>query len=234
MKGLTIISLLISTLSLGQVNNTTWGVDDTILVISKTTDFGPVHDYIEVFNNAGQDLQMRWVYHEPASWPTLWETNFTDLENNYYDLQHLDSADFTLLNPPGWSNKLIIGVQHFSFAHTDTIKFKVWPIGFPEDSLWLYYVIEIAQGNAWAGIAEEQQEIDYWLDQSSRQFMFMEDVGTVDISVYDLTGRLVKRVNAFQAISHSVLDFSGLRNGTYIVDIADPLSGAHSIKVNLR
>ncbi|NRA11554.1 MAG: hypothetical protein HRT57_06340 [Crocinitomicaceae bacterium] len=67
MRQFIILLFFVPLIGNGQVNNSTWGVADTLITISKNTDYGPVHDYIELFNNSGQDLQMRWVCLEPTS-----------------------------------------------------------------------------------------------------------------------------------------------------------------------
>lgn len=201
-----------------QVTTNTWGVEDTIIVISKTTDFGPVHDYIEVFNYSGQDLNMRWICHEPFTWPTVWETDFTDTENNYNDVQHNDSADFTLLNPPGWANKLIIGVQHFSWAHTDTLRFKVWPLDFPEDSLWIKYVIIVAQGDDYFNLEEQNQSFAFSVDDAANKLSISGDSHEVDVVVYNLSGQLVHQVNQYFPGS-APIDLGKLETGIYLVSL---------------
>ncbi|UKN02173.1 T9SS type A sorting domain-containing protein [Paracrocinitomix mangrovi] len=200
-----------------QVNTPTWGIEDTVLIISKTTDFGPVHDYLALTNNSGQDLNMRWICHEPQSWPTLWITDFTDPSNSFDDVQHLDSSDFVLLNPPEWNNKLIIGVQHQSFAHTDTLKFKVFPVDFPEDTLWLYYIIEVAQGNAWANIEDEDADQILQFNATTNQLSWTSSGLNPKIEIYSLSGQLVKQLES----NENSLIISDLKKGVYIVRYQD-------------
>lgn len=234
MKHFFLLVVFIPFVGIGQINNSSWGVSDTIITISKTTDYGAVHDYIEVFNNSGQDLQMRWMCLEPTSWPALWVTNFTDPENNYSDVQHLDSADFILLNPPVWANKLIIGVQHMSFAHTDTVSFKVWPLNFPEDSMTLHYVIVIAQGNAWASINESSIDFKYLYDAQNKTVRFAGNNAIVDVTVYSLTGQLVYTKENYSLINSEPIDLSNYSNEMLIINLIteDNLKNSFEILVN--
>lgn len=205
--------------SSAQVNTPSWGVEDTIIVISKTTDFGPVHDYIEVFNNSGQDLNMRWICHEPISWPALWITNFTDPpQNNYDDVQDLDSADFVLTNPVSFLNKFIIGVQHQSYAHIDTIVFEVWPLDYPQDRLFLHYVIQIDQGNAWA-LVDEPDFIQKMYVDKAHQLHLIGNFDQIELNLFALNGQ---HLLFHQDVSHSgecLVSLEGIKSGCYIVTI---------------
>lgn len=207
---LIVVMSLGSLVSFSQVNTATWGVQDTIIVIDKTTDFGPVHDYIEVFNNSGQDLDMRWICHEPVTWPALWETNFTDCsQSNYSDVQDLDSADFLITNPIGFQNKMIIGVQHNSYAHTDTLVFEVFPVDYPQDVLYLHYVIIIAQGSAWASLDSETFPEWYSYDPASNQIT-LNGVKDGDLlNVFDMNGKLLLSENVNNSESFDLNAFAG-------------------------
>ena len=146
--------LLLPFFCTSQINGIYWGVADTNLTIEKNTDFGTVHDYLELFNYSGQDLEMRWIAHFNSSWPSLWAASFADPANWHPSIVDLDSADFTITDPIGFQNKLIIGVDHNSQAGTGTIDFKVFPIDHPEDVLWLCYGTIINQGNAFASLKD--------------------------------------------------------------------------------
>lgn len=205
-------------IAISQINNSSWGVADTIITITKTTDFGPVHDYIEIFNNSGQELQMRWKCLETTSWPALWVTNFSDTEVDYYDVENLDSADFTLLNPPGWDNKLIIGVQHSSYAHTDTVSFKVWPIDTPENAITIHYVIIISQSIAWVSINENSTDLEYIVDQESNVLKLKGD-GAADIIVYSMTGQIVYSETHYSLTNSEPIDLSGFSDELLMIHV---------------
>lgn len=234
MKHFIFLLFFIPLTGISQINNASWGVADTIITISKTTDFGPVHDYIEVFNNSGQDLQMRWKCLEPLSWPALWVTNFEDPENNHNDVQNLDSADFTLLNPPGWANKLIIGVQHMSYAHTDTVSFKVWPVNFPEDSITLHYVIIIAQGNAWASIDENSPNIKYLFDAENKTLQLGGVGSNAVVTIYSLTGQLVYSEDKYSLETSGLIDLSDYSNEILLVNVDSENNQHYAFNILLK
>ena len=219
MKHFIFLLFFIPLSGISQFNNASWGVSDTLIYLSKTTDFGPVHYYIEVFNNSGQDLQMRWRCLEPVSWPSLWITNFKDTENDYSDVQNLDSADFTLLDPPGWANKLIIGVQHQSYAFTDTVSFKVWPLNYPEDSITVHYVFIIAQGDAWASINENTLDLKYLFDEENKTLQLGGTGSNADVKIYSLTGQLIYSNENYKLEKSELIELSNYTNEMLLVHV---------------
>lgn len=219
-------------ITISQINNSSWGVSDTIFTITKTTDFSVVHGYIEIFNNSGQDIQMRWKCLETTSWPALWVTNFSDTEVNYYDVENLDSADFTLLNPPGWDNKLIIGVDHSSYAHTDTVSFKVWPIDTPENAITIHYVIIISQGSAWASINENSSDLKYIVDQENNSLKLKGD-GVADIVVYSMTGQVVYSETNYSLTKSEPINLSSYSGELLMINVNTHNNQTSVIKILL-
>lgn len=213
-------SLLLCFVAFGvkaQISTPTWGVNDTICNISKTTDYGIVHDYIELFNYSGENLDMRWILDIPPSWPSQWDANFADPSNTYPDVLVEDSAEFVINDPIGFDNKMIIGVQHHSYAYTSYLRFKVFPIEHPEDSLWLYFNTTIAQGAAYFGTNELSNSILFQNHVDHMNIISNEEEFS-GISIFSLEGKLVfqEKVN-----SHSIiLNKSDYLSGIYIVNIA--------------
>ena len=216
-----------------QVNTPTWGVEDTVLTISKTTDFGSVHDYLEIFNNSGQDVDMRWIPMFPDSWPSLWIVNFADPNQNYPDVSQVDSADFVMLDPIGFANKLIIGVSHQSYAHTDTMRFNVFPVNNREDSLILQYIIIIAQGNAWAGMASDEIDFNCFYNENESNIQLIGNAGDVKIEMFDLQGKLVKTIPNYHLNGQSSIDVADLKKQLYILKVSDGTKGVKSKKILL-
>lgn len=217
-----ILSLVLCTLSKNlsaQVNTATWGVSDTVIDIVKTTDFGPAHDYIELFNNSNQELQMRWIPKVPQGWPQLWIPNFTDPDSNYTDVRLVDSADFTLHNPVGWENKLIIGVSHQSYADSQTISFKVFPVNYPEDSLWIHFNVVINQGDAYATINDAHNDLNCYVNQLTEQIIINGDAGLDNFTIYNLNGQAVMQGMLSPSIENKLINCRGLQSGTYILQL---------------
>lgn len=218
--------------TISQVNNSSWGVSDTIITITKTTDFGVVHDYIEIFNNSGQDLQMRWKCLESTSWPAPWVTNFSDTEEDYYDVENLDSANFTLLNPPGWDNKLIIGVDHSSYVHADTVSFKVWPIDTPENAITIHYVIIITESSASTSNNENSSDLEYIIDHESSALKLKGD-GEADIVVYSMTGQVVYSETSYSLTKSEPINLSGNSSELLFISVSTHNNESSVIKILL-
>lgn len=218
--------------TISQVNNSSWGVSDTIITITKTTDFGVVHDYIEIFNNSGQDLQMRWKCLKTTSWPALWVTNFSDTEVDYYGVENLDSANFTLLNPPGWDNKLIIGVDHSSYAHSDTVSFKVWPIDTPENAITIHYAIIITESSASTSKNENSNDLEYIVDQESNALK-LEGDGRADIVVYSMTGQVVYSEKNYSLSKSEPINLSGYSGELLFINVNTHNNESSVIKILL-
>ncbi|MEX1003235.1 MAG: T9SS type A sorting domain-containing protein [Crocinitomicaceae bacterium] len=220
MRKFLLILLLLPTISKAQVTTSTWGVEDTVINIVKTTNYGVVHDYIEMFNYSGQDLQMRWIPAISTSWPSQWIPNFSDPDSSYTNPHLEDSADFTLLNPPEFSNKLIIGVDHQSFAANSVISFKVFPVDFPEDSIWIHYYIYIGEPEE-AQVGESiHTELTFFYRAFDQQLIFSglkEDVA--ELSIIDLSGKVVLAKNITSQDGSYILDVKSLKKGVFILQI---------------
>jgi hypothetical protein len=189
------------------------------VTIIKTTDHGIAHEYIELYNISGGDLDMRWVRTVPPTWPTeWWGANYGDPDNYYADLIDQDSADFVLTDPVELGNKLIIGVTHNAYAANSVMKVTVFPIADRADSLVLIYNIFINQGDAYAsleGVEGTQPSFYYNAVNSELIFSNLPD-GTSEISIYDLGGKLVLQ-DQTNGEKRSIGD--QLKAGMYVVEL---------------
>ena len=200
-----------------QINATYWGVADTNLVISKTTDFGTVHDYIELFNYSGQDLDMRWIANYQPDWPSLWTCDFTDPGGWHQGVQQLDSADFLITDPIGFQNKLIIGVAHFSQAGYGTVDFKVFPVNYPDDFLVLHYSTEITQGNATAGAeAVDSEALISIRNLGDKSFAINQVTDEAELCIYNISG---SKVVTKKITENAIIRLSDLPTGMYFIQI---------------
>lgn len=119
---------------------------DSLLVLTKTTNFGSVHGYLEVLNNRADTLPMRWVAHKPAACPSQWQFNFDEQNQNYPDVENGDSADFELYTGLSFPQKMIIGLTHNGVADTQAISFTLFRRDSTADSARITYLFRIAQG----------------------------------------------------------------------------------------
>lgn len=198
-----------------QVYTNTWGVEDTTICLIKSTNFVMVHDYIEMYNTSGNDLQMQWEFFAAPDWPVEWEAGFTDPDSIYTNVLVEDTGQFLLPYPVEFSNKLIINVDHNNHIDTSYLKFKVYPVSFPADTLWLTYCIIITTPDLSSGSVEEQ---DYQMFYNQvEQKIFFKHVITEDaiISVYDVNGKLIlERIVSDQTEEIFLAEFE---KGIYLV-----------------
>jgi hypothetical protein len=191
------------------------GVSDTSITLSKTTDFSAVHDYIELFNTAEEELTMRWICDKAVSWPVEWDLNFTDPSNDYPLVEDKDSADFTLPYPVGFSNKLIIGLKHYSLAAESSVRFKVFPVEHPEDTLWLTYNFVIEQGDATIGITDDLGAKVPIFQLNNHQLIIKDGPVSSDLVLYNLEGKAIFSATQLTGTSAEI-NLSKLPSGIYL------------------
>ncbi|WP_027419053.1 hypothetical protein [Crocinitomix catalasitica] len=192
MKLLISVFILLPFLVNGQIVTATWGVSDTTVFVDRTTDVGVVHGYFEIFNYAERDLEMRWICQKAEDWPSDWDLVFTDPENYYPIVEHNDSADFLLTYPPGWANKLIYGMDHKGIAGTSSARFKVFPLDFPNDTIWLTYYFRMTDfiGAGIDDVVDLNTPAIHW-NKSSLLLMLNNVPSGASLEVYSLTGQII-------------------------------------------
>lgn len=162
----------------------------------KATNFGTVHGYLEVVNDTGDSVLMRWISRRDSLCPSEWVFNFDDQNSNYTPVLHLDSADFYLKPPSTFLQKMIIGLNHQGIADTSSINFTVFPVDNRADSTRIQYRFFIAQGpppdtNDTASGVENPRiigQIDFrWSSNLELTALSAFD----EINCYDLNGKLV-------------------------------------------
>jgi len=162
----------------------------------KATNFGTVHGYLEVVNDTGDSVLMRWISRRDSLCPSEWVFNFDDQNSNYTPVLHLDSANFYLKPPSTFLQKMIIGLNHQGVADTSSINFTVFPVDNRADSTRIQYRFFIAQGpppdtNDTASGVENLWMIAQIDFRWSSNFE-LTPLSTFDeINCYDLNGKLV-------------------------------------------
>jgi hypothetical protein len=175
---------------ISQINTPTWGVDDTNNCTVKSIEFIMVHDYIELFNNSGANQQMRWIRYTDPNWPVQWQAGFTDPDSFYVDVLIEDTAEFIMLDPIEFANQLIINVDHNNHVDTSFLRFKVYPVAAPEDSLWLNFCIIITMPDV--SVGEMQSGLELIQDKNQNVIYLKGDVDSeITISLFDLNGKII-------------------------------------------
>lgn len=224
--------LLLPFSSKTQVNANSWGIEDTSLYIIKNTSFGVVHGYRELFNYSGGDLDMRWIRYTPSSWPVQWGSDFTDPSNTYPDVLIIDSGDFVLPDPPGFSNKLIIGVDHNGFADTSVIRFKVFPISDPTDTLWVNFHILIGNpGVSEVSSVDLNPKIIYQPESKQLYFEGLHDEQYV-LTIFDLSGKIILETTIMSGIDK--IDLPNLLPGVFLINLKSSDGNFFSDKIIVR
>jgi hypothetical protein len=200
------VALFFLPLSLSsQINTPTWGVDDTSNCTVKSIEFIMVHDYIQLFNNSGADQQMRWIRYTDPDWPIQWQAGFTDPDSFYVDVLTEDTAEFIMLDPIEFSNQLIINVDHNNHVDTSYLRFKVYPVTAPADSLWLNFCIIITMPDV--SVSEFHKDLQLVYDANHQTIFCKGELNSeLTISLFDLNGKLIlqqKISDEFELISVS-------------------------------
>lgn len=125
----------------------TFHFDDTITYFVKDVDTSsiPLHWYLEIFNDLGQDTTLRWKA-DLSTIPSGWTISFDDQSNYYPNVSHNDSADFTLLTGLTFPQKLIIGNSLNGNTGTGSAIFKIYDPNVPEVYQYIEYKFIISEG----------------------------------------------------------------------------------------
>ncbi len=209
-----ILILILPAIVNAQINTTTWGVNDTSVCLIKSYEFIMPHGYIQLNNNSGVALPMRWIKEIDPNWPVFWEAGFTDPDSAYADVLFEDSADFVLPFPDDFNNKLILNVDHNFVIDTSYIRFKVFPIDHPEDSLWLNYCVIIHAPDL--SVENENKEFQIQIDPLNQVLYLDDQIQFEQIKIYDLSGKVIFVSVNFSGIQ---VDLSELITGYYFICI---------------
>jgi len=214
-----IILLVFPFASKAQINAINWGVEDTSFCIVKSTDFIIVHDYLELYNYAGTDLDMQWVIQVAPDWPIQWEAGFTDPDSVYTDVLVEDTGSFVLPYPVAFSNKLILDVDHNGHIDSSYLRFKVYPVNFPDDTLWLNYCVIITAPDVSLDEADETG-VSIWYNPITQVIQFANLSQSENlVAVYAANGDVV--VYAVMDSGETEFPIKGLAPGVYVVMLDD-------------
>lgn len=183
----------------------TYHFPSTVELFTKTTDFGTVHGYLEVVNDSGDTVPMRWISRWESTCPPEWVFNFDDQNNFYTPVLDGDSADFNLLPPGTYLQKMIIGMGHNDKVGSGSIYFTIFPLHDRSDSTRIEYNFTITQGvndtndtnggpidTTDSSIAIGQVEWEQWMDiRWHDQLTIHPQKHMEHLQLFDLHGRLL-------------------------------------------
>ena len=173
-----------------------YSVSDTLKILSKSTDFGILHDFIQIENNSGQDLNMRWIQRFDAGFPSSWIPSIQDPDNWYNPCDTIDSADFVLKINPGSGNKMVIGLDHQNSVGAGVVYYTLFPVSNRSDSTTIAFSINISEGTGVTSISKQLSkdtfEIFIFPNPTNGQFLISGLIIGDELSIHDITGQLIE------------------------------------------
>lgn len=208
MKKMWIVLLILWNAGYGQ---NSFSFTDTLFEFHKTTNFGIVHWYLEIFNPDNVDTTLRWKVHFSDSFPSEWVINFEDQTANHTNVLDGDSADFVLKPDLDFPQKLVIGCDHNEVASKgDTVRFDIYHPENPEAFESIYFVFFIEEGQPFGLSPPRGKKLNVYPNPFHNT---LEVKGTDQLELYDSFGKHVRTYHSTGPIHH--LDLHKLKKGVY-------------------
>ena len=217
--------LILSFLFANTLNAQIYQVTTTHKNMVKTTDYGIMHEFIQIDNLIGTDFGMRWVALQgsKSGCPTQWDIGVSDPDSAYATVNDNDSADFILSGTNSTNNKIILSVNHNGTVGDCAVNFRIYPLSDPSDITIIGFNVSVLPGSTGLDEINSKSEEYGYPNPVKNNYTFKEQVKY--FKIFDIDGRLLIEGN-----DAKVIDFSGLNNGTYIV-LLEKLDGDY---VNYR
>ena len=195
-------------------------VYEPISTLYKTTDFGTLHNYIQISNLTTQDFPMVWIsdFGGTDGCPTKWNISLNDPDSAYIPLLDGDSSTFILSGSDSLGNKLIIGVDHNGMLGSCLIGFKIYPLNNIADSINVGFDVEVTQGGGSTALKEllKIDENKIYPNPSSGMVYLTDNAKY--LQVYDYLGRLLVKSGLN---GQSLFDLSFLPSGVYLIKVTE-------------
>lgn len=120
--------------------------DNTETTLVKTTDHSPIHWYITIYSASNEDETLQWksIF---QTIPEEWIVTFDDQTVSYQNVEHNDSADFTLYTAPEIPQKLIIGVHLNDQIGQGTVSFEISDPDMPGVTDTIHFHFNVSRGS---------------------------------------------------------------------------------------
>lgn len=164
-------------------------IPDTNIVITKSTNFGVLHDFAEIVNLTSDSLDMRWLCRFSADLPQEWSVSLDDQDNYHPVLVSGDSSNFTLHTDTVFPNKMIIGIMHNGTTGTGTITPTVFPATDRSDSAHINFIVTVTKGSGGTGLEIAKAEFEAIIDND--QLTIHSGKLMKHLAAFDLNGRKV-------------------------------------------
>lgn len=163
----------------------------------KTTEQTPAHWYLEIFSNLNKDTTLRWKSMF-ENIPNQWEIGFDTQAGSVVNIEHGDSADFTLMHDLTFPQKLIISAATNDTPGDGTVSFEIFD---PENPVFrdtIHYHFKITQA---LGIKSFNNEI---YEIKSNEICVLNDEKT-QICISNSTGKIIYSTQDFRSYKLSQL-----------------------------
>lgn len=201
-----------------------FSVDDTVKNIYKSTlSSTPPHEYFQLYNNSGNDINMRWkVNHSETFYPPQWQIAVQD--NVTYHNPAPDSADFVLPDTVGAMDKIIINIYHNGIAGNGVYAVDLINLDSVSEVITVKFVIEIYYQNdvLSAGIIPLQVYPNPCLGYLQVKSVDLYN-GNTRIFLLSGDGRQIE-INKNQLNSSNIIDLNNIESGFYMIIAVDQLN----------
>jgi hypothetical protein len=180
---------------------------DTLFVFNKTTDFGVLHWYLEIINEANLDTTLRWKAHFNQTLPKNWDISFDDQTTFQGKVNHLDSADFNLYSNQEFPQKLVIGNKHNNVASSnDTVRFDIYYPSEPSNVKSIYFVFNITSGG-FLNITSSNKTKPAIYPNPCSSTLFLKNFKTNEsIDILNASGKVVRTFSLLHNINSVQVD----------------------------
>jgi len=199
-----------------------YSVPNPYVNINKTTDFGVLHEYIQINNLTTQPFPMRWVA-TIGGCPTGWLIGIADPDSSYTTLNTSDSAVF-MLSDTNINNKLIISVTHNGFIGQCTVDFRIYPLSDSTDITLVGFSITVAPGSS-TGVNSYIPRKDNVVFPNPTNGIFNIKEGFKKAMIYNSVGQLLLES------TNNKIDISKYMNGFYFLKLEDASNNITTIKL---
>lgn len=193
--------------------------------IVKNTNYGILHEYIQIDNLLNQDFGMRWIADVggKSGCPTGWLIGISDPDSVYTTIISGDSADFILSGTDSVGNKMVISVAHNGLPGDCSVNFRLYELSNPNTITNIGFNITVTPGPVGIDEDVEMKKIGY---PNPTKSIYYFNANIKKCILYDVLGNLVvERVNVTE------LDMSNFSNGTYLILLEDENGEYHQEKI---